>query len=116
MAFVRKVKAALVKQDSSTYVGEIGYLFYDVGSGEFRLSDGVTPGGLPLTDNNIANSTVLSQPFSQWATGADILAAGQLGYDETNDELRVGDGTSVWSDLDPITAQSQSMSWNSTNW
>ena len=116
VAFVRKIKAGLVKQESNEFIGEDGTIFYDIDSGEFRLSDGVTPGGIPLSGGSLANTTVLSQPFSQWATGNDILANGQLGYDETNDELRVGDGTSVWTALDPITAQAQAMSWNSTNW
>lgn len=116
MAFTRKIKAGLVKIDSSEFVGEPGQIFFDVESGEMRLSNGNTIGGIPVTGGALANTTVLSQPFAVWATGNDILADGQLGYDETNDELRVGDGISVWSDLDPITAQSQSMSWNATNW
>ena len=34
--------------DVNTYVGEFGTIFYDENTGELRLSDDVTPGGLPL--------------------------------------------------------------------
>jgi hypothetical protein len=46
MAYVRKIKGALVTQDSSEYVGEETYLFYDIETGCLRLYDG-TPGGKP---------------------------------------------------------------------
>ncbi len=48
MAFIRKIKGSLVRQDSSIYVGEDTYLFYDIDTGCIRRSDGVTPGGVPL--------------------------------------------------------------------
>lgn len=48
MAFFRKIKAGLVKNDIDTHVGEEGNLFFDIETGEFRLSDGVTPGGISL--------------------------------------------------------------------
>lgn len=47
MAFVRKIKASLVKIDVDAYVGEYSYLFYDIVSGSLRIYDG-TPGGTPL--------------------------------------------------------------------
>lgn len=47
MAFVRKIKAALVKEDVDAYIGEYSYLFYDIDSGSLRIYDG-TPGGTPL--------------------------------------------------------------------
>lgn len=47
MAF-RKVVAGLVKNDINIFVGEKGNIFFDVDTGEFRLSDGSTPGGVPL--------------------------------------------------------------------
>jgi len=48
MAYIRKLKGSLVKLDFNDYVGEAGYLFHDIESGCLRLSDGVTPNGLPL--------------------------------------------------------------------
>jgi hypothetical protein len=44
----RKVVAGLVKADINDFVGEVGNIFFDTSTGEFRLSDGVTPGGIPL--------------------------------------------------------------------
>jgi hypothetical protein len=44
----RKVVAGLVKNDIDAFVGEAGNLFFGIETGEFRLSDGVTPGGIPL--------------------------------------------------------------------
>lgn len=44
----RKVKAGLVKAEITEFVGEEGNIFFNVATGELRLSDGVTPGGLPL--------------------------------------------------------------------
>lgn len=48
MAWFRKIKAGLVTQDIANFVGETGNVFFNVETGEFRLSDGVTPGGLPI--------------------------------------------------------------------
>lgn len=36
---------------------------------------------------------------ANWTSNDPILALGEAGYDTTNNELRVGDGTSVWSAL-----------------
>lgn len=44
----RKVKAGLVKDEITNFVGEEGNIFFNVATGEFRLSDGITPGGLPI--------------------------------------------------------------------
>jgi hypothetical protein len=44
----RKVAAGLVKSDINTFVGEPGTIFFDTETGEFRLSNGLTPGGIPL--------------------------------------------------------------------
>ncbi|MEK9700118.1 MAG: hypothetical protein VW270_30335, partial [Candidatus Poseidoniales archaeon] len=50
---IRKIKAALVNtRDAPDYNTEIGYLFYDAdpnGDLTLRISDGVTPGGIPIT-------------------------------------------------------------------
>jgi hypothetical protein len=48
MAFLRKVQAGLTKVDIEEFVGQAGNLFFDIETGDFRLSDGVTPGGIHL--------------------------------------------------------------------
>ncbi len=47
MAWFRKVKAGLVKSSITQYVGERGHIFFNIETGECRLSDGVTPHGVP---------------------------------------------------------------------
>lgn len=49
MSDLRKIKAGLVKFDIAQFVGEEGNLFFNVETGEIRFSDGVTPGGLPVS-------------------------------------------------------------------
>ena len=48
MGFFRKIKAGLVNHPIENFVGEIGNMFFDIDTGELRLSDGVTPGGIPI--------------------------------------------------------------------
>ena len=45
---IRKLAAGEQAYDAATYVGTDGTIFYNEDTGEFRLSDGVTPGGNPL--------------------------------------------------------------------
>ena len=39
---------------------------------------------------------------ANWLSNDPILALGEAGYDTTNNELRVGDGVSVWSELSAV--------------
>lgn len=39
---------------------------------------------------------------TQWASANPVLAGGEVGYDSTNDEMRVGNGTDTWDALEPI--------------
>lgn len=58
MAFFRKIKAGLVKSNIETFVGEEGNLFFDVESGELRLSDGQTLGGIPVSGGEGGGTTL----------------------------------------------------------
>lgn len=49
MGLVRKIKAGLVKVSVNDFVGEDGNVFFDIDDGVMRLSDGTTPGGIPLS-------------------------------------------------------------------
>ena len=49
MGQVRKIKAGLVKVQVTDFIGEDGNVFFDVEDGVMRLSDGTTPGGIPLS-------------------------------------------------------------------
>jgi len=54
----RKVAAGLVKSDINTFVGEPGTIFFDTETGEFRLSNGLTPGGIPLGSGGGGGATL----------------------------------------------------------
>ena len=49
MGQVRKIKAGLVKISVNDFIGEDGNVFFDIEDGVMRLSDGATPGGVPLS-------------------------------------------------------------------
>lgn len=59
MSYFRKVKAGLVHGDIALFVGEIGNIFFNIDTGELRLSDGVTPGGLPIFGGGGSGSIIL---------------------------------------------------------
>jgi hypothetical protein len=48
MAF-RKIEAGLVHAPVDEFIGKTGTIFYDNSLGDFRISDGVTPGGIALS-------------------------------------------------------------------
>ncbi len=48
MAF-RKIEAGLVHAPVDEFIGKTGTIFYDNDLGDFRISDGVTPGGIALS-------------------------------------------------------------------
>ena len=45
---VKKIWGSRARVDANTYVGDHGTLFYDESTGEIRLSNGVTPGGVAI--------------------------------------------------------------------
>jgi len=49
VAFLRKIKAGLVKFPVDQYVGEEGHLFYNEETGALFISDGQSVGGIPIT-------------------------------------------------------------------
>lgn len=48
MAAFRKIKAGLVNSNIQDFVGEVGNMFFNIETGELRLSDGITPFGKPV--------------------------------------------------------------------
>jgi hypothetical protein len=37
---------------------------------------------------------------TSWTTFDPVLSSGELGYDTTNKNFKVGDGSTIWSELD----------------
>lgn len=110
MAFIRKIKAGLVKQERIEFIGEDGNIFFDIDNGSFYLSDGVTPGGIPLGggggggispgDNvslltNDAGYTVPGDNISvftndaNYITLADLSGGGDITYNNLTGEISV---------------------------
>lgn len=74
MGLVRKIKAGLVKVSVNDFVGEDGNVFFDVEDGIMRLSDGSTPGGIPLSSGGAEGGAstfrqLLDTPSSFSGTG-----------------------------------------------
>jgi len=59
MGFFRKIKAGLVNHPIENFVGEIGNMFFDIETGELRLSDGVTLGGIPIFGGGGAGAVII---------------------------------------------------------
>lgn len=81
---IHKLFTSRVHTPGSTYVGESGRMFYHESTGELRLSDGITPGGLPVLTSgsgNIALTGVISSTgnvtyiTSQTGTGNIIVVS-----------------------------------------
>jgi hypothetical protein len=104
MAFFRKIQASLVKSDIEEYVGELGQLFFNIETGELRLGDDVTPGGLPIF--GMGSSSVLVNVIGAVDRESDLELdySGDVGdsvfVDETKD-FYVWNG-SKWINVGPI--------------
>ena len=61
----------------STFVGERGHLFYDISNGNLRLSDGSTPGGVPInvavSAANIGDLVINSSTISTLNANENIV-------------------------------------------
>jgi hypothetical protein len=78
VGYTKKIKAGLVQQDYTQFVGEPGTLFYNYDNGTLRLSDGVTPGGTAVNligdfnDIAIGNITVDGTTISPNSPNTDL--------------------------------------------
>ena len=69
MAGIRKIKAGLVNKTTiNTFIGEVGNIFFNPDTGELRLSDGITPGGIPLGGGGGGGATIFRQLFDTPST------------------------------------------------
>ena len=129
MAFFRKIKAGLVKSDIEEYVGEEGQLFFNIESGEFRLGDDVTVGGLPIfTFLNLAdapnsylgaagkflavNATEDSLEFVDAASGSSFKLVGSVDTAADLPQLYAGDNGDALITIDDTHLHV----WSGTQW
>ena len=91
---IRKIKAALVNtRDAPEYNTEIGYLFYDAdpnGDRTLRISDGVTPGGIPLL--GVGDSTISTATFR---VADDSSNAIEFNLGGTGETLTIAGGNNI---------------------
>ena len=79
MGLVRKIKAGLVKISVNDFIGEDGNIFFDIDDGVMRLSDGITPGGIPLSAGGggeggaVTFRQLLDTPSSFSGTGGNFV-------------------------------------------
>jgi len=85
---IGKIKASRVNRvDATTYVGEEGILFYNFANGVIRLSDGTTPGGVPVPYTVASNTTVGG---IKAGPGANISVDGTLTINTAGLPLSIG--------------------------
>lgn len=53
-------------------------------------------------DGNTHTVQLRRDTATNWGSSDPTLAAGEAGYDETNNAIRIGDGSTAWSGLTPI--------------
>jgi len=79
VGLVRKIKAGLVKISVNDFIGEDGNIFFDIDDGVMRLSDGITPGGIPLSAGGggeggaVTFRQLLDTPSSFSGTGGNFV-------------------------------------------
>lgn len=85
---IGKIKASRVNNvDAPTYVGEEGILFYNFANGVIRLSDGTTPGGVPIPYTIASNNTIGG---IKAGPGANVSVDGTLTIDTAGLPLSIG--------------------------
>jgi hypothetical protein len=83
--FTSRIRTA----NSSSYIGENGRMFYDEALGELRLSNGVTPGGTPITvvANVVTSGSLLPTADNQFSIGTGALRWNHLHLDSAYDSI-----------------------------
>lgn len=89
---IRKFRTGQQSYNVSTYVGTYGTIFYDEAQRNLRVSDGITPGGLPV-GIPLATSTTIGG--FKVGPGIVIDSEGRLLIDSSGLEFSFGDFTSI---------------------
>jgi hypothetical protein len=90
---IQKIKSGRVSAEANSYIGSRGVIFYDETYGDLRLSDGATPGGIPLLSSS---------------SGASVLIANTPPDSGT-------DGQLFWSPIDQTMLIRFGGTWNYSN-
>lgn len=73
MAWTRKAKAGRVKYPVSNFVGSYGQIFYNEETGELFISDGETPGGMPVLTREYVSGLKIDAATLEGMTAEDII-------------------------------------------
>jgi len=89
-----KISSGITQTQFNSYVGDVGRLFYNLTTGELRISDGQTPKGLPVYvavgSANIGNLLITNTTISTLTANANInLSTNGLGTINVTGELAV---------------------------
>lgn len=85
---IRKLRAGRIADENpSTWVGQLGTIFYDEATGALRISDGVTPGGVNLPFA-VASATEIGGIKA--GPGANVSVDGTLTIDTSGLPLSIG--------------------------
>lgn len=100
---IGKIKASRVNNvpNVNAYIGEKGILFYNYANGVIRMSDGITPGGVPIP-YTVATSDVVGGIKA--GPGANIAADGSLTIDTAGLPLSIGDLDIFGSNISTVNA------------
>ena len=80
------IRSARANYTLQSYVGDKGQIFYREDVGDFRLSDGVTPGGIELSSGGFSPSFITNLPelLSGEIEPGDFFVV----YDDSSNSLR----------------------------
>jgi hypothetical protein len=103
--------------NGSTFVGERGHIFYDETVGQLRISDGVTPGGLPIivasTTANLGNLYVAGTSITTVVPNADLnLDSNGTGNVNIVGSIRILTSSGYYSTNPVLTSQSGAITVN----
>ena len=94
---VQKIKSGrVITVVSNTYVGEKGTIFYEESLGDLRLSNGTTPGGIPLSLGGGTGTYIL--PAATTSTLGGIKVGHNLTIDPDGTLNAISSGTGSVSD------------------
>ena len=86
---IRKFRSGRVPNaTASTWVGEVGTMFYDETTGQLKIADGHTPGGRYI---NLVVATTTQLGGIKAGPGANVSVDGTLTIDTTGIPLSIGD-------------------------
>jgi len=95
---IKKIEAGrVITKTIDTFIGTEGTIFYDEQTGELRLSDGVTPGGIPIGGGAGGNGYTGSQGVIGYNGSQGYT--GSIGYTGTQGDIGFTGSTGTQGDI-----------------